>query len=93
MYIIFFYAYIFCRILPNFIHGLFSVWLFHNYGYADPPPIIGHLDIKDAQCAKKNDGLKISNHIVSRLGAVAVQKGRFGRPKIKISSKVVKFLG
>ena len=39
----------------------------------------GHLDIKDAQCAKKNDGRKISNHIISRLGAAGVQKVRYGR--------------
>ena len=34
-------------------------WLFPNYGYADPPPIrSGHLDINDAQCAKKRLGVK-----------------------------------
>ena len=27
------------------------------------PPKSGHLDIKDAQCAKKNDGRKISYRI------------------------------
>ena len=34
----------------------------------------GHLDIKDAQCAKYKDGRKISYHIISRLGAAGVQK-------------------
>ena len=42
------------------------------------------------QCAKNKDGHKISYHIISRLGAAAVQKGRFGCPKIKLSSKVAK---
>ena len=51
----------------------------------------GHLDIKDAQCAKKKGGRKISYHIISRLGAAVVQKGRFGRPKIHLSSKVAIF--
>ena len=36
--------------------------LFPNYGYADPSPPSslrsGHLDIKDAQCAKKMMGVK-----------------------------------
>ena len=44
----------------------------------------GHLDTKDAQCAKKNDGRKIPHHIISRLGAAGIQKGRFGRPKIQL---------
>ena len=54
------------------------------------PPLLrsGHLDIKDAQCAEDKDGRKISYHVVSRLGAVGVQKGRFGRPKIQFSSNV-----
>ena len=59
-----------------------------------PPPLIsGHLDIKYAQCVKKNDERKISDHIISRLGAAGVQNGRFRRPKIQLSLKVVKFAG
>ena len=65
--------------------------LLPSSGYADPPIRSGHLDIKDAQCDKKNDGRKTSCHIISRLGAAAVQKGRFGRPKIQLSSKVTQF--
>ena len=41
----------------------------------------------------KNDGRKISYHIISRLGAATVQKGRFVRPKIQLSLKVAKFAG
>ena len=52
----------------------------------------GHLDIKDAQCAKKNYCRKISHQIIFCLGAEAVQNGRFGRPKIELSSKVAKFV-
>ena len=42
------------------------------------PPLLrtDHLDIKDAKCAKKNDGRKISYHLISRLGAAGVQKER-----------------
>ena len=36
---------------------------------------------------------KISYRIISRLDAADVQKGRFGRPKIQLSSKVAKFAG
>ena len=59
----------------------------------DPPPRLksGHLDIKDAQCAKKYDGRKISYHIISRLGAAAVQKCVL--IKINFSLKVIKFTG
>ena len=53
----------------------------------------GHLDMKDAQRAKKNYGRKISYHIISRLGAAAVQRGRFERQKIQLSLKVAKFAG
>ena len=52
-----------------------------------------HLDIKDAQCAETKDVLKISYHIMTRLGAMGVQKGRFGRLKIQFFSKVAKFSG
>ena len=66
----------------------FLLRLFPNYGYAEPPPLRnGHLDIRDAQCALKNDWRKISSHTISRLGATGVQKGCFGRPKIQLSSK------
>ena len=42
-----------------------------------PPPLrSGHLDIKDAQCAKKNYARKISYHIISRLGAAGVLGAR-----------------
>ena len=51
----------------------------------------GHLDIKDAQCPNKNDGRKFSYHIISRLGATGVQKGRFGRLKVQLSLRVAKF--
>ena len=55
-----------------------------------PPPLrSGLLDIKVAQYAK--DGRKIAYHIISRLGAMDVQKGRFGRPKIQFTSIVSKF--
>ena len=53
----------------------------------------GHLDIKDAQCAETKDGPKISYYIILRLGAMSVQKGRSGSPKIQCSSKVAKFAG
>ena len=53
----------------------------------------GHFDIKDAQYAENKDGRKNSFHIISRLGAVGVQKGRYGRPKLQISSKMTKFAG
>ena len=53
----------------------------------------GHLDMKDAQRAKKNYGRKISYHIISRLGAAAVQKGSFGRPKIKFIQQSPNFQG
>ena len=59
-----------------------------------PPPLTsGHLDIKGAQCAQKSDGRKISYHIISRLGAMGIQKERFGRPKIQLFSKIAKFAG
>ena len=38
-----------------------------------PPLRNAHLDIKDAQCAKENDGHKISSHHITL--------GRHGRPK------------
>ena len=47
----------------------------------------GHLDIKDVQCAKTKDMLKISYHIILRSG---VQKW-LGHPKIQLSSKVTRF--
>ena len=54
----------------------------------------GHLDMKDAQCAKKNDGRKVLHHIISCLGTAGVQKGRFGHQQIKLSFfKVAKFAG
>ena len=56
-----------------------------------PPLRSGHLDIKDAQWAKKNDGWEISYLITWRLFATGVQKGRFGCPKIQLSLKVAKF--
>ena len=34
-----------------------------------------------------------SYHIISRLGTTGVRKGRFGHPKIHLSSKVAKFAG
>ena len=53
-----------------------------------------HLDINDAQCVKKNDGPKISYHIISLLAPCKYgQKGRFGRSKIQLYSKVAKFSG
>ena len=59
-----------------------------------PSPLrSGHLDIKDAQCAKKNDGRKFSYNIIPRLGAAGVRKGRIRRPKFQLSSKVAKFHG
>ena len=48
-------------------------WLFPNYGFADPPPLLksDYLDIKDAECAKKMMAVKY--HIAF---------GRCGRPKL-----------
>ena len=44
-----------------------KIGLFPNYGYADHPLLrSGHLDIKYAQYAKKNDGRKISYRAISR---------------------------
>ena len=51
-----------------------------------------HLDIKDAQCAKKHDGREISYHI-SRLGARSAQTRPNGAPIIQLSSKLAKFAG
>ena len=69
---------------PKF--SLRQLGLFSNYGYADPPPFrSGHLDIKDAQCAEKNNGRKISYRNISRLDAAAAQKRRFEHPKIQLS--------
>ena len=68
--------------------------LFPNYGYADPTPLkSGHLDIRDAQCANKNDRRKISYHIISRLGAMGRLKERFRHPNIQLSSQVAKSAG
>ena len=69
------------------LNFLFS-WLFPKYGHEDLRS--GHLDVKYTQCAKKYDGRKISYQIISRLGAAGDQKGRFGRLKIQLSSKVAK---
>ena len=52
-----------------------------------------HLDIRDAQCAETKDVVKISHHIISRSGAMGVQRIRFGRPKIQFSLKVAKLAG
>ena len=39
--------------------SIYIGWLFPNYEYANSPPLrSGHLDIKDAQCAKKMMGVK-----------------------------------
>ena len=38
-----------------------------------PPLISSHLDMKDVQCAKKNDGREVSYHIITHLGATAAQ--------------------
>ena len=60
-----------------------------------PPSLLslrsGDLDIKDAQLAESKEGRNISYHIISRLGAMGVQKGYFGRSKIQFSSNVAKF--
>ena len=53
----------------------------------------GDLHTQDAQCAENDDGRKISYQIISRLGAVGVQKGHFGCPKIQFYSKMAKFAG
>ena len=52
-----------------------------------------YLGIKDAQCARKNNGRKISYHITSCLGATGAQTRPNDAPKIKLSSKVAKFAG
>ena len=46
-----------------------------------------------AQLPQKNEERKIAYYIISRLEATAVQKGRFGRPKIQLSPKVAKWAG
>ena len=51
----------------------------------NPPFRSSHLNIKDAQCAENKDGRKISYHIISRLGAVGVQYGRFVVLKIELN--------
>ena len=52
--------------------------LFPNCGSADPPLKSGHLQIKDAQCAKKSDGRKISYRIWAPKDVqMAPQKGNF----------------
>ena len=52
-----------------------------------------HLDIKDAQCAKKNNGRKISYYIISHLGAGVAQTHPNGAPKVQLCSKVGEFAG
>ena len=42
---------------------------------------------------KKYDGHKISYHIISRLGVMGVEKGRYGRPKVELSLKEATFAG
>ena len=75
--------------------NIYKYRLFTNYEYADSPPPLrsDHLDLIDAQRAKKNDGHTISCHIISRLGAAAIQKGCFGHPKIQLSYKLTIFAG
>ena len=58
-----------------------------------PPLRSGHLDIKDAQCAKTKEVLKKPYHIISRFRVMSVKKERYDRPKIKFSSIVAKFAG
>ena len=53
--------------------------MFPNYGYANCHTLSsGHLDIDDAQCARKNDVHKISFHLISRFGTTGTQTGRGG---------------
>ena len=59
--------------LANVLHTLWD-------DFQIPHLFSGHLDIKDVHCAKKNYGRLVSYHIISRLGATRVQKGRFGNP-------------
>ena len=47
-----------------------------------PPLSFAPSFMKDAQCAEIKDDRKIPYHIVSRLGAAGVQRGRFWRLKI-----------
>ena len=51
-----------------------------------PPPTLP-LDIEDAECAENEYGRKVSYHIILRLGASAVLKGRFGGSKIQFFFK------
>ena len=69
----------------NFVYsfGCFPI----KYIYTDPPLISGHLDIKDAQCAKNKDGRKFT-YIISRLDAAGVLKGCFKRQNIDFFFKV-----
>ena len=56
-----------------------------------PPLRSDNLDMKDAQCAETKDERKISYHVISRLDAMGVQKGRFWPLEFILFSKVAKF--
>ena len=45
-----------------------------------------HLDIKDAKCPKENYGRQISYHIISRLGAAAVQMLKCSKRHVELRS-------
>ena len=75
--------------IANMVSGCFPTKDMHTLSLLRS----SHLDIKDAQCAKKNDGRKILYHSISRVGTAGVQKRHFGRSNIQLSSKVAKFAG
>ena len=59
----------------EFLLQVHKQWALSQLRICRPPrPLIrnGHLAIKDAQCAENKDGLKISCHIISHLGAMGV---------------------
>ena len=64
-------------------NGLMATWVVCQLRICRHPPPLrsSHLEIKDAQCAKKSDWRKILYHIIPRLGAADVQKVRFGHQK------------
>ena len=68
------------------------IWVVFQLRICRPPPLLyplrsGHLDIKDAQCAETKDVLKMSYHIISRLGIMGIQKECFRHPKFNFFLK------
>ena len=73
----------------NDLYKIYAIfWALSQLRVSRPPPTLrsGHLDIKDPQCANKNDECQISYHIAFG----RVQKGHCVCLKIQLSSKVAK---